>query len=860
MRHFLLTSAMLVLSASLAFGQGPCNPTPLRPDGRPSCLETGAQVLKASLDDVFAKDNAKIDAARKRYFALWPSGPGIDQAELDFRRALRQKDAYYLAMSTSLAMNIAFVKAGNALAILGGDTALKDLDKVPDTIDGGIRPYAKPLFARWIAAMRRAEDKKPPSGSSVVDGAQNLMQFVAKMLNDPSANPSLLIDTLQDDSNWRKAYENARNWAELMSSGVDLTKLLIKHPDVYIKCQMEADVSWALGQNKQDDLPDPVAATRKLYDLFAQKDMFGTNEVLAAATATLQAPKNSVGGLATRSAVEIGEFVASPSPNPYYLFLSKVTKSSPRAYAIALSFDPNILLTMQPAAAFSMKDNWDKALSVYNQLVAKYGEANVLAAAGKLKDIPKDSEGKIAGDPQNQPLRFWFQALLKDSKASIPDGQVAHFRATSYDPRWVGKPVIVRGTVAGVDVDTHGTPQYATIHFRDARADGFVAFSPYPDMLQSSYGNNFAGLTGKTIEVQGDVQSWGLGAGVRILSVRQLKVLDSTEASANFRESQPAGLSGAMPATVDGPEYLAWKKFPPGTKVVLESRLLSEASPGTDQYTRTLISRITMHLDSVDDKGAIVTATSTLFPRNGQPSQSEPDRLIYPARKSPDPKDNSSTTTGEETLVINGKKIATKWESVARANDPMTFTKTWRSDEVPGGLVHQLAQQHTEIGGKPYRTIREEIYAPIDGVMPVLGDATPPAQQSASPAPPGAPRNVTPPNRGVPAPQPSNAAQPAGTAPNVAPNAATNRLEFQRRLNADVNRITRARAGLAPYQTRGAPASTVLPAAVTAAAARLNADAQAARLAISAGNDSSSERNLKALEDSLKMIEDFLAK
>jgi hypothetical protein len=50
---------------------------------------------------------------------------------------------------------------------------------------------------------------------------------------------------------------------------------------------------------------------------------------------------------------------------------------------------------------------------------------------------------------------------LKDPKAAIPDGQVAHFRASSYDPRWVGKSAIVRGTVAGVDVDTRGTPQYA---------------------------------------------------------------------------------------------------------------------------------------------------------------------------------------------------------------------------------------------------------------------------------------------------------------------------------------------------------------------------------------------------------------
>jgi len=852
MKCFLLASATLVLCASIVFGQDPCNPHPLRPDGRNACLQIGAALLKASMDDVFAKDSAKIEAARRRYYSLWPNRPGIDQAEEDFLRALRQKDAYYLALSTSSAMNLALVKAGNALAILGGDSDLKDLNKIPDNMDGGIRPYAKPLFARWIAAMKRAEDKKPPSGSAVVDGLQNLMQFVSKMLNDPSANPQLLVDTLQDESNWRKAYENARNWSELMASGLDLTKFVA--PDIYIRAQMEADVSWALGQNKRDNLPDPVASTKDVYNLFEQ--MFGKPQVLAAADATLRAPKNSVGGLATRSPVEIGEFVMSPSPNPYYLFLSKVTKSSPRAYAIALAFDPTVLLSMQPAAAFNMKDNWQKAFTVYNQLVAKYGEANVLNAAGQLKDTPKDSEGHIAGDQQSQPLRVWFQALLKDPKAAIPNGQVAHFLATSYEPRWLGKPVIVRGTVAGVDVDKGGFPQYATIRFQGSRPDGFVGFSPYADMLQSSYGNTFAGLIGKTIEVQGDVTTFRQNAGVRILSIRQLTVLDAA-ASSDFRESRPAWLNGAppSPAMVDSPEYLAWKKSSPGTKVVLETRLLSEVSPGTDQYRRNLISRITMQLDSVDEQRAVVTTTSTIFDRNGQSRQSGPDQLIYPAKKSPPgAQDNSSTTTtGEETIVINGKKIATRWESVARANDPLAFTKTWRSDDVPGGLVHQLTQQHSEIGGRPFRNITETIYAPFDGVMPVLGDATPPANGNDPAAAPGSPRYAAPQNRAVP----SAATLPPRAVPNATPNASSNRAEFQTRYSADVNRYSRTKIGLAQFQIKQGAA---LPADVAAAVGRLDSDVRAARAAISAGNDSISERNLTALEDSLKVIEDFLVK
>ncbi len=853
MKSFLLMSATLVLSASVAFGDDPCNLHPLRPDGRKNCLEIGAAVLKSSLDDVFAKDSAKIDAARKRYFALWPSGPGIDQVERDFLRALRQKDAYYLALSTSSVMNSVFVKAGNALAVLGGDSSLKDLDKVPDNMDGGIRPYARPLFARWVAAMRRAEDKKASSGSAVVDGAQNLMQFVAKMLNDPSANPSLLIDTLQDESNWRTAYEDARNWAELMSSGLNLSRLIT--PDIYIRSQMEADVSWALGQNKQDNLPDPVASTLDFYNLFVK--IFGEKEVLAAANVTLLAPKNSVGGLATRSPVEIGEFVASPSPNPYYLFLSQVTKSSPRAYAIALAFDPNTLLTMQPAAAFSMKDNWQKANSVYTQLVAKYGEANVLAAAGRLKDTPKDSEGKIAGDPQSQPLRVWFQALLKDPKAAIPDGQVAHFRASSYDPRWVGKSVIVRGAVAGVDVDTRGTPRYATIRFKDSRPDGFVGFSPYPDMLQSSYGDNFAGLIGKTIEVQGDVQSFGEGAGVRILSLRQLKVLDAG-ALANFRESTPDWMKLSAPALVDSPKYLAWKKFPPGSKASYDNSLLHEYQPGTNQYTRTKISHDTFTLVSIDGERAIVKVESTLSGkiagRTG-PGTSSGDQLIFKAKETAPgaPVDDPSTTvtSGEETLTINGKKIATRWECVTRASDPMTFTKTWMSDDVPGGLVRTQQQSHSQITGQTYRDIRQTLLAPIDGVDAQLGEATSSAPSPAGPA-------SLPAGRGMP----SAPAQPSPSPARQDPSAAstTGQPEFMTHYGAVMRRAAQARFALAQAQRKSSVAGVPLPDDIRAAQESLPSQQQAANLALRTRDYAAGEQSLRAMEDTLMVIEDFVAK
>jgi len=126
--------------------------------------------------------------------------------------------------------------------------------------------------------------------------------------------------------------------------------------------QMESDVSWVLEQAKSAQMPDGEAATRDLYNFFEKT--FGQKEVLAAATAVLHTPKNSIGGLAKRAEVEIGSFVGTPSPNPYMLFLTVLTKSTPRAYGIAICMDPYGMLGGQATATFNTKEQWVKAVAL----------------------------------------------------------------------------------------------------------------------------------------------------------------------------------------------------------------------------------------------------------------------------------------------------------------------------------------------------------------------------------------------------------------------------------------------------------------------------------------------------------------
>ncbi|MFN8006020.1 MAG: hypothetical protein U0V70_03105 [Terriglobia bacterium] len=496
---FFLCLAVTLASAANGFGQ--CNPNPFKPDLRPPCSTIAdrlTQAHEAAKDYVRAVDelNKMISSARSRYWKTFPDGPGSKEAEMAFADALWQKDIYYLQLSliegvdgrAPILTNFAdMMGGGNVLldAISGGDA----YKKFPTNVDGGIRPYAFPLFVAWAKALRRAE------------GRENEGTF---------ATPLIIVSAIQDKSNWRKAYEDARNWSEFISSGLDVPKYVT--PQVYLLRQMEADVILFLEAGKPADLPDPTATAVEMYNLLVK--MFGEKEVLAAAGKVLRTPKNSVGGLAKRADVAIGPYFMLPHPSPYLLFLTEVTNASPRNYAISLVIDaygfPRVL----------SKEKWADAFSVYNQLVAKYGEANVLTAAGRVKAAPKDNEGRLKGDPQYNGQVYWLDSLLKNPKAELP-GAIPHFRASSYDPRWLGKNVEVRGTIERVDVERSGNPKYATLHFKESGA--VTGFSPHSDMLQEMYGANLEALIGKVVEVYGEVNPWRGGGGVRIIDRDQVK-------------------------------------------------------------------------------------------------------------------------------------------------------------------------------------------------------------------------------------------------------------------------------------------------------------------------------------------------
>ena len=153
-------------------------------------------------------------------------------------------------------------------------------------------------------------------------------------------------------------------------------------------------------------------------------------------------------------------------------------------------------------------------------------------------------------------------------------------------------------------------------------------------------------------------------------------------------------------------------------------------------------------------------------------------------------------------------------------------------------------QSHSQITNQTYRDIRQTLYAPLDGVDAQLGDATSSAPPPASPA-------SLPAGRGIPAAQP----QPSPALPTAAP------PDFIARYGALTRRATQATVALAQAQRRASVTGGVpLPDDVRAAQERLTKLQQAANLAIRTRDYAAGEQSLRAMQDALAVIDDFLAK
>src|SRR5262245_60742421 len=142
---------------------------------------------------------------------------------------------------------------------------------------------------------------------------------------------------------------------------------------------------------------------------------------------------------------------------------------------------------------------------------------------------------------------------------------------------------------------------------------------------------------------------------------------------------------------IDNPEFTSWSKFKKGTSITMKS------TTSTDKFGSSVNLKTTTLVEVGADKLQVETIFVTSV--NGKDSKATlPKREINKTTRLPsgvkkdDVKGGKPPGTyeeGTETVKVGDAEIKTTWYKSTKV-DPLgtkTETKTWMSDEVPGGIV-----------------------------------------------------------------------------------------------------------------------------------------------------------------------------
>jgi hypothetical protein len=208
-------------------------------------------------------------------------------------------------------------------------------------------------------------------------------------------------------------------------------------------------------------------------------------------------------------------------------------------------------------------------------------------------------------------------------------------------------------------------------------------------------------------------------------------------------------------ALVDHPAYLAWKHFAPGAKVVYAARYWTLADPN-NFLAGPITSLKAYQLRAVDAERVRLWYSEAPTDRYGRPmppneweetiaaqydstvdplaSQSRSAQLLTIFHQAGNlamgvQPNSGAIETGEDTIEVNGVRMATRWESATYEYDASVWPtfkncrlviKLWTSDAVPTGLVRKTEDRTCPLGGDPLARVMVETYLQsFEGFTPV---------------------------------------------------------------------------------------------------------------------------------------------
>jgi hypothetical protein len=221
-----------------------------------------------------------------------------------------------------------------------------------------------------------------------------------------------------------------------------------------------------------------------------------------------------------------------------------------------------------------------------------------------------------------------------------------------------------------------------------------------------------------------------------------------------LKETFPEQAKPAV-ALVDHPEYLAWKNFAPGAKVVYAARYWTLADPN-NFLAGPITSLKAYQLRAINAERVRLWFSEAPTDRYGRPMPPNEWEETFTAKydSTIDPLANQSRAarlltlfhqagnlamgvqpnsgaieTGEDTIEVNGVRMATHWESATYAYDASVWPtfkncrlviKLWTSDTVPTGLVRKTEDRTCPPGGNEHVRIMVETYLQsFEGFTPV---------------------------------------------------------------------------------------------------------------------------------------------
>jgi hypothetical protein len=521
----------------------------------------------------------------------------------------------------------------------------KYADLIGGKLDGGIPRYASYEFKDWVEEIKLRL------------GEQSMSQ---SMLLNPVGLAERLKKAMAASEKKRDVYLFERNWAEFDAVGREPAGL--DDPAMYFMaiCIRGQKIGWEDALTEFDGITkalgkdNVLAAIQQVHA--APRERFGVLKV------TMPPPvKRSPGGTEIEDPdIPLPENVIGVTGSAVRAVERLASQGDDRRYLLWLLTDNN-----RRGSELVHETKWQHAMSAYQRLVLAFGEQDVLQAARAVRTAVKRAT----------------DSRVMNSSAI---GATREIPLTSFED------VLARK-------NPRGYLRAAIVYSENL--DSSVA-------LDASY---------KNLVSTGNENAY-LEAAKKLAAGRpNLMYKGELESMKEMLNALPDSEEPAV-ALVDYPPYLAWKKFAPGAKIVHAQRYWQvprgggPAVPGPVNYLRGF------QLQAITPDQAKFWFSETMFDRNGRAKPPSVREEGYPAKFTPPPgyvaddplapsgnlewgaePASAPIASGEETIEINGKSFATRWQAksytyneTASNKGCSLVVKVWTNESVPTGLVKKL--------------------------------------------------------------------------------------------------------------------------------------------------------------------------